>query len=298
MKSESKPARISVVTGATGMLGRATAINLASRGALVVLVCRDRARGEHVLEEVKLAGAGRSHHLVIGDLSDPTATRGVAAHIRDSFEQIHALTHTAAIFTRVRQENAAGHELMFATNVLARILLTHELLSQLQRGTLSRIFFAAGPSPDRLAFDDLMARKKFQPFLQFRATNAANLLFAFELARRLDRSGVNANAYHPGALQSNLMREMPAIVRWITFPFGRQPDKAAHALSALALGDTSPKETGQFFKLEKPIKAPNNAQDVQAQRQLWDETKRLLGLERGNVKEGEVHRDSEKSDIS
>lgn len=279
MMSENTSARICVVTGATGMLGSATAVDLARRGALVVLLCRDQTRGERVLEQVKSVSAGASHQLVIGDLSDPISTRAASAQINSEFDRVHALIHTAAIFTRHRQENRAGHELMFATNVLGRILLTHELLSPLKQGTPSRVLFAAGPSPDRLAFDDLMAQNKFQPFLRLRATNAANLMFAFELARRLEKFGVTSNAYHPGALQSNLMREMPAVVRLITLPFGRSADRAARALGALALGEKFAQETGRFYNLEKPIAAPRNSLDMQAQRQLWDTAQQLLGIE-------------------
>ena len=148
---------------------------------------------------------------------------------------------------------------MFASNVLGRFLLTHQLLSLLERGAPARVLVVTGPSPDRLDFDDLMARTDFQPFRQFRATNAANLLFAFELARRLQGTGVTSNAYHPGALQSNLMRQMPVMVRLLTWPVGHRADKAAHALGALALEERYVQATGRFYKRGKPIKAPKNA---------------------------------------
>jgi NAD(P)-dependent dehydrogenase (short-subunit alcohol dehydrogenase family) len=137
--------------------------------------------------------------------------RALAAQIREHTDELHALVHTAAALTQDRQDNRAGHELMFATNLLGRFLLTHQLLPLLERGAPARVLVVTGPSPDRLDFDDLMARTDFKPFAQFRATNAANLLFAFELARRLHGTGVTANAYHPGALQSDLMRQMPAM---------------------------------------------------------------------------------------
>jgi retinol dehydrogenase 14 len=135
-----------------------------------------------------------------------------------------------------------------------------------------------GPSPDRLDFDDLMARSDFKPFAQFRATNAANLLFAFELARRLQGTKVTSNAYHPGALQSDLMRQMPAMVRLLTLPVGRRPDRAAHALGALALDGRYEQATGRFYKRETPAKAPRNSQDTNAQQQLWAECQRLLDI--------------------
>jgi NAD(P)-dependent dehydrogenase (short-subunit alcohol dehydrogenase family) len=189
MSEEADTPRVGVVTGATGMLGRATAIQLASRGADVVLVCRDPARGRRVLDEVATARPGGSHRLLVGDLADPEAVRGLAAQLHQGTDALHALVHTAATLTQERQDNRAGHELMFATNVLGRFLLTHQLLPLLERGAPARVLVVTGPSPDRLDFDDLSARGDFQPFAQFRATNAANLLFTFELARRLEGSG-------------------------------------------------------------------------------------------------------------
>jgi NAD(P)-dependent dehydrogenase (short-subunit alcohol dehydrogenase family) len=268
--------RVSVVTGATGMLGRATAIELAARGADVLLVCRDPARGAGVLDEVGKAGPGGSHRLLVGDLADPDAVRSLASQIGEHTDRLHALVHTAAALTGDRQENRAGQELMFATNVLGRFLLTDQLLPLLERGAPARVLVVTGPSPDRLDFDDLMAGTDFKPFAQFRATNAANLLFAFELARRLEGTGVTANAYHPGALQSDLMRQMPAMVRLLTWPVGRRPDRAARALAALALEARYAQATGRFYKREQPAKPPKRSQDTGAQRRLWAECQRLL----------------------
>jgi NAD(P)-dependent dehydrogenase (short-subunit alcohol dehydrogenase family) len=271
-------ARVSVVTGATGMLGRASAIELASRGAHLVLVCRDPALGAGVLEAVRKAGPAGSHRLLVGDLADPEAVRALAAQIRQDTDALHALVHTAAALTRDRQENRAGQELMFATNVLGRFLLTYQLLPLLERGAAARVLVVTGPSPDRLDFDDLMARTDFQPFRQFRATNAANLLFAFELARRLEGTKVTSNAYHPGALQSDLMRQMPAAVRLLTWPVGRRADRAAHALASLALKARYAQATGRFYKGDKPATPPKNSQDTDAQQRLWTECQQLLGI--------------------
>jgi NAD(P)-dependent dehydrogenase (short-subunit alcohol dehydrogenase family) len=271
-------APVCVVTGATGMLGRATAIELAACGADVVLCCRDPARGAAVLDAVGKAGPGGAHRMLAGDLADPEAVRALAAQIGQDTDQLHALVHTAAALTQDRQHNRAGHELMFASNLLGRFLLTHQLLPLLERGAPARVLVVTGPSPDRLDFDDLMARTNFKPFTQFRATNAANLLFAFELARRLEGTGVTSNAYHPGALQSDLMRQMPAMIRLLTWPVGRRPDKAAHALAALALEAQYAQTTGRFYKREKPAKPPKNSQDTHAQQRLWAECQRLLGI--------------------
>jgi NAD(P)-dependent dehydrogenase (short-subunit alcohol dehydrogenase family) len=248
-------ARVGVVTGATGMLGRATAIELAARGADVVLLCRDP------------------------PAAPPSWRRSARPGREGRTGQLHALIHTAAALTRDRQHNRAGHELMFATNPLGRFLLTHQLLPLLERGAPARVLVVTGPSPDRLDFDDLMAASDFTPLAQFRATNAANLLFAFELARRLEAAGVTANAYHPGALQSELMRQMPAMVRLLTWPVGRRPDRAAHALAALALDGRYAQTTGRFYKREQPATPPRSSQDTNAQQRLWTQCQRLLSIE-------------------
>jgi retinol dehydrogenase-14 len=107
---------------------------------------------------------------------------------------------------------------------------------------------------------------------------ATNLLFACELARRLQGTKVTSNAYHPGALQSSLMRQMPAMVRLLTWPVGRRPNRAAHALSALALDSRYEQATGRFYKRERPAKAPKNSQDTHAQQRLWAECQQLLGI--------------------
>ncbi|HEX5880869.1 MAG TPA: hypothetical protein VF468_21515 [Actinomycetota bacterium] len=247
-------ARVGVVTGATGMLGWATAIELAARAADVVL-CRDP------------------------PAAPPSWRRSARPGREGRTGQLHALIHTAAALTRDRQHNRAGHELMFATNLLGRFLLTHQLLPLLERGAPARVLVVTGPSPDRLDFDDLMAASDFTPFAQFRATNAANLLFAFELARRLEATGVTANAYHPGALQSELMRQMPAMVRLLTWPVGRRPDRAAHALAALALDGRYAQTTGRFYKRERPATPPRSSQDTNAQQRLWAQCQRLLSIE-------------------
>ena len=265
-----------VITGATGMLGGATARALAARGVDTALVARDRAKGAALLDD--LHGAGGHHRLVVGDLSVLDDVRRIASEI-DSFPcGVRGLIHTAATLKPAREETVDGLESMFATNVLARLLLTHALRGALKRGAPSRVVMVTGPSPDRLDFDDLMARNRYQPFLQFRATNAANLMLVFHLAHALEKDGISTYAYHPGILQSALMKQMPAIVRYITLPFGRSAEPAANALAALALRETDDARSGTFFKLSRPIDPPKASTDTTQQAMLWREAHRLLHL--------------------
>ena len=269
--------RVCVVTGATGMLGRATP---SSSPPAAPTLCSSAGTPPAALASwMRSARPGLGGHTGWPSATWPTRMRcALAAQIRHDTDELHALVHTAAALTRDRQDSRAGQELMFATNVLGRFLLTHQLLPLLERGAPARVLVVTGPSPDRLDFDDLMARSDFKPFMQFRATNAANLLFAFELARRLEGTKVTANAYHPGALQSDLMRQMPAMVRLLTWPVGRRAGRAARALAALALEARYAQATGRFYKRDKPATPPKSSQDTDAQQRLWAECQRLLGI--------------------
>jgi NAD(P)-dependent dehydrogenase (short-subunit alcohol dehydrogenase family) len=262
-----------VITGATGMLGAATAAQLARRGIDTVLVARDRDRGTGLLE--RLHRTGGTHRLVVGDLSEPASARTIAADIRTHHPRLTALIHAAATLTPQRRTNSAGHEVMFATNVLARFLLTQELAGPLAAGS-ARVLFATGATPDALNFDDLMATGTWNAFRQFRATNAASHQLALELARRGQSASIASNAFHPGALQSDLMSQMPAPVRLLTAPFGRSADKAATALADLI---TRGAPTGAYYKLTKRATPPKASRDTGSQRRLWTTAATLLGID-------------------
>lgn len=262
-----------VITGATGMLGAATAAEFARRGIDTILVARDEARGGRLIDALQRIGG--SHWLVVGDLSEPDSVRDSAAAIRSGHLRIAGLIHAAAVLLEQRRTNSAGQEAMFATNVLARFLLTHELAASLAAAS-GRVVWATGATPDKLNFDDLMATGGWNAFRQFRATNAASHQLALELARRGERVGISSNAYHPGALQSDLMGQMPAPVRLITLPFGRNADKAAAALADLLERGAS---TGAYYKLHKVTRPPKASRDATSQRRLWTQSATLLGID-------------------
>ena len=268
---------VSVVTGATGMLGSATATALSGRGVRTVLVVRNEAKGRALVDQLNGPVTG-THRLVVGDLSEPDSVRDIAGQIRSTTDDLAVLIHSAAALVRQRRVNSAGHEAMFATNVLSRFLLTQELLPLLASGEAGRVINVTGPSLDRLNFDDLMAETTFNAFKQFRATNAANLQMAFELARRAHRTGMTSNAYTPGALQSDLMAEMPAVVRLITRPVGRAADQAAAALADLAIADRYATATGEFYKRAKPARSRKASRDTESQQRLWNVCADLVGV--------------------
>lgn len=270
-----------LVTGATGALGAATATGLVRQGATVVLTTRSRERGEGTLAEVSNAGRGGAAELVIADLATMESVRRLAAEITESHHELDVLVNTAAVYTRRRAITTDGFELMFATNHLGPFLLTNLLLGPLRAAAPARVITVSAPSTTTLDFDDLQGQRKFSSLHAFGASKMANLLFAFELARRLEGTGVTSNVLHPGLMKSRLMREAPAFARFITRLAGKPPERAAEAAAHLASAQELRQVTGRFFKGTTPANPPRDALDRAAQARLWNVSSELTGLSVG-----------------
>ncbi len=193
---------------------------------------------------------------------------------------IDILVHCAAVYTPRRSLTADGLETMFATNVAGPFLLTNLLLDQLRAGR-ARILVLSAPSTVRLDLDDLQSERRFRSLTVFGASKAADLLVTFELARRLDGSGVTANAIHPGLVRSKLMRDAPAPLRWSTRLVSRSPEHAVKGIVPVALAAEYEGRTGRFFKGGREIEAPSYTRDPRVARRLWEVTASLTGLDQG-----------------
>ena len=159
---------------------------------------------------------------------------------------------------------------MFATNQVAPFLLTNLLRDRLVASAPARILILTAPSTVQLDFDDLQGEHRFRALTAFGATKAADLLLTFELARRLEGSGVTANAVHPGLVRSSLMRGAPAPLRWATWLASAPAARAAIAIAPLALAPEYARLTGRFFKSGREIEAPPYTRDPDVARRLWE----------------------------
>ena len=171
-----------------------------------------------------------------------------------------------------------GYELMFATNHLGPFLLSNLLLDQLKASGSARILNITAPSNVKLNFEDLQSRESFNYLNAFGATKMMNLLFTFELARRLNGTGVTANSVHPGLARSGLMHESPAIMRWFVWLASAPPERVATNIIRLAILPKFEKVNGKFLHKGEEIKALEYAHDRVAQKKLWDISLELAGL--------------------
>lgn len=262
--------KVCLITGANGSLGKATAIALAQIGATVILACRDKERGEKVKAEIISATQNSAVELILVDLSSQDSIRRMATTFSEKHDRLDVLINNAAIYKSQREMTSEGLELMFATNHLGPFLLTNLLLDKLKTSAPARILVITAPSTTSLDFDNLQGERQFSSLQAFGVTKMCNLLFTYELAGRLSGSAVTVNAVHPGLIKSNLMREAPLVMRWLTQLASTAPSKAASSLVYLASAPEIAGITGKFFKAGKAIESNQYSHDQVIQRQLWD----------------------------
>ena len=253
--------KVVVVTGVTSGIGKALSLGLARSGESVVLVARDAERGSMVQEEIKSQTQNPEIDLVLSDLSSLSSVRNAAAIIMSRHDTIDVLINNAAIYKSRRELSTDGFELMFVTNHLGPFLLTHLLLDSLMTGGSARILNISAPSSTQPDFDDLQREKKFNSLNAFGATKMMNLLFTFELARRLENTDVTVNAVHPGLARSSLMNETSAPMRFLLRLASAPAERVAVDIIRVAMDPEFEKVTGRFFHKAKEIEPAAYAHD-------------------------------------
>ena len=273
--------KVCLVTGASSGIGKATAEAMAEIGAVVMMTCRDEVRGKAARTDVVSESGNQSVDLMTADLSSPASVRGLAAEFNAKYPKLDVLVNDAAVFTGKRFVTPDGLELMFATNYLGPFLLTRLLVPKLEAASPSRVINVSAPSTMKPDFDDLQGERRFGAITAFGASKAADLLFTYALARRLEGRGVTANVYHPGIVRTKLVSGAPAAVRVITSVLnvfmGVSPKRASKGLVDLASSEEFDSTTGAVIHDGKRVKAPFN-DDIEAQDRLWKVSCELTGL--------------------
>jgi NAD(P)-dependent dehydrogenase (short-subunit alcohol dehydrogenase family) len=275
--------KVFVLTGATSGVGKALALELAKTGEKVVIVARDADRGSAALQEIRSASPDARLDLQLSDLSILSSVRNVAEIVRSRYETIDLLINNASTYRRTRAVTIDGFEEMFAANHLGPFLLTNLLLENLQsavqKNGSARIVNITVPSTVPLDLDDLQAEKDFRALDVFGATRTANLLFTFELARRLESSGITVNAVHPGVVRAGLTdQETSLLMRLFTRLTSGLPEKVGAAIAQVVLGSSLEMTTGKLLQDGEEIEAPVYARDLAAGQKLWELSEQLTGL--------------------
>ena len=261
--------KVVMLTGANAGMGKEIALALAVLGAKVVMVSRDRARGEAARAEVQQKVAGADVELLIADLSSQQSIRNLVREFMAHHDRLHVLINNAGVTQPRRVETADGLESVFATNHLGPFLLTSLLLPVLTASAPSRVVTVASGAHamGKIDLDDLQSSRGYNEIRVYNQSKLANLLFTYELARRIAGSGVTANAADPGFVKTNLRVPFPYSI--FSFMRGSAVDGARPAVF-LASSPEVEGVSGRYFNQKGELKSSKLSYDEDLARRLWD----------------------------
>jgi NAD(P)-dependent dehydrogenase (short-subunit alcohol dehydrogenase family) len=275
--------KVVLITGGTSGIGKAAATALAGMGANVVITGRNEERGKHALQEIREESGNEGVELMLADLAVQDEVRHLAEEFRERYDRLDVLVNNAGLVLSERTETPDGIETQLAINHLAPFLLTNLLLDLLKRSAPSRIVTVSSDAHrwGKMDLDDLQSTKRYRAFPVYGMTKLANIMFTYELAERLEGTGVTANCLHPGSVNTNfaVSSRSPFTLLFRAFkPFMRSPEQGADTLVYLA---ASPEVEGMTDKylVDRKVKAASEAAyDETTRKQLWEASEVLTGL--------------------
>ena len=273
--------RTAVITGATGGIGRWTALGLARSGCRVVLVGRDRARGEAARDWILGQAPGAELELMLADLSSLAATRALGEGIAARHPRLAVLVNNAGVFRARRDRTSEGHDVVLATNHLSPFVLTRELEDALRAGAPSRIVAVGSSTSDgaRIDPENLELERGWGMVRAYGQSKLALMMTTFEWARRLDGSGVTANVVHPGTVATGLVRTPGVIgLAWkLMAPWVRSEQQGADTPLHAALAPELAGTTGEYLRDRRVVRPNALARDPVLVGRVWQATERLVG---------------------
>jgi NAD(P)-dependent dehydrogenase (short-subunit alcohol dehydrogenase family) len=274
--------KICLVTGANSGIGYQTALGLARMDATVAMVCRNKERGEAAQKEIKAITSNKSIHLLIADISSQIQVRRLAEQIKNRYKRLDVLINNAGISVDKRTESADGIEMTFATNYLGHFLLTELLLVPLKASAPSRIINVSSfvhRWTTGIEFDDLDRKKKFSGVQVYAQSKLAMLMFAYELALRLEGTKITVNALNPGLVRTNLGNELTGYLKVfgdvMKTTLAITPEKGAQTSIYLASSPEVGEVTGKYFFKSKPRKSSKLSYDKRMWEKLWKTSQEL-----------------------
>lgn len=273
-----------MVTGANAGIGKQTALELARKGAHVVMVARSPERGEAARAEI-IADTGNDRvDLLVADLSSQSDIRRLASDYKDRYDRLDVLVNNAGVFFSDRQVSSDGLEMTFALNHLGYFQTTLLLWDVLVTSGPARIVNVSSDAHRgaKINFDDLQSKKRYQGFGAYGMSKLANVLFTYELDRRRQGANVTVNALHPGFVASNFGQNnggmvgffMKRIVPW----FGRSVQDGAATSIYLASSPEVEGISGKYFSDCKPVQSSPESYNPETAKRLWDISEELTQI--------------------
>ncbi len=279
---------ICLVTGATSGIGQVTAQALAQQGATVLVVGRNPERGAATVDRITRQTGNPAVELLVADLSVQSEVRQLAATVQRRFSRLHVLVNNAGAIFTTRNLSADGIEMTLALNHLGYFLLTHLLLDTLKASAPARIVNVASNAhrAGRIDFADIQAQRRYGGWRAYCQSKLANVLFTYELARRLHGTGLTANVMHPGFVASGFGRNNRGmfglgmrVAQWAAL----SPEQGAETVIYLATSPDVVHVSAEYFVKARAVKSSRASYDQAAARRLWQLSEDLSGLGPGYV---------------
>jgi len=273
---------VHLVTGANAGIGKEIARQLARRGARVIFLCRSEERARAAMEEIATDTGNDNLHLVLCDLSRQAQIRAAAQEITERFDRLDVLVNNAGVYLTDFVLTVDQLEKTWAVNHLGYFLLTNLLLDLLKASAPARIVNVASDAhrDATIDFDNLNGEQGYNWYTAYGQSKLANVLFTRELARRLEGTGVTANALHPGVVASEIWNRNADWVSWLVrlfTPFFRSPQKGAETAVYLATSPEVAGVSGRYFKDCQEKRPAEVAQDEAVARRLWAVSEAQVG---------------------
>jgi NAD(P)-dependent dehydrogenase (short-subunit alcohol dehydrogenase family) len=275
--------KVCMVTGATAGIGAVASQEIARTGATVVVVGRNPDKCAATVAQIKQQTGNPRVDFLLADLSVQQSIHELAAAFKTRYARLDVLLNNAGAVYFRRQESADGIELTFALNHLNYFLLTHLLIDMLKAAASARIVNVASGAHqgNKLDFDDLEARQRYQAFSVYGRSKLANILFTYELARRLANTNITANALHPGFVATSFGKNngwLGRILMNIVHRFAIGPAEGARTPIYLATAPAVAGVTGKYWEKEKAVASSPESYDKAAAQRLWHISEQLTGI--------------------
>lgn len=274
-----------LITGGNAGIGYATAVGLAEKGARTIIVTRNERKGEKAVKEIKEESGSDKVSFLTADLSSQKEVRALASAFKERYDKLDVLINNAGAFFSEFKLTGDGIERQWAINHLAPFLLTNLLLDTLKKSAPARIVNVSSRAHYRgeIHFDDLNLSKNYRGYpTAYAQSKLANVLFTYELDRRLQGTDVTANCLHPGVVKTSIAQKNSSGISsfiWGLFkPFMVTPEEGAKTSIYLASSPEVEGVSGKYFDNCKPKKSSKLSHDIELAKKLWEVSEEQVGL--------------------
>jgi len=275
--------KVVLITGATSGMGKVTARALATYGATVVIHGRDEEKAKETVEAIKEETKNPAIYYIIKDFEKLGDVRLLAREFQRQFHRLDVLVNNVGAVFSKRQESVDGIELTLQVNYLGHFLLTNLLLDMLKASAPSRIVNISSGVHERghIDFEDLQMNRKYSGQKAYASSKLAQVLFTYELAKRLEGSAVTCNASNPGLAKTHLGYDaglLTSLSKRFVDIFGKSAEKAAETTIYLATSPEVERVSGKYFEEKQEAESSEMSYNASAAQRLWDASLRLTKL--------------------